>query len=192
MSLTPATQALLALPYRLLRTSLGRRAAAAMLVSVTLATTVQTLYANADGPGLPAAAAGQAGSETGSASRGGDATTAAGLAGAAGAKPAKPKQAAGSDGSGKPADAGDRGKAEPARERGGSAPSAAAAADEPGKVAVAWYARKLGIPASKVRLLQQRRTGDNEVRALVLAEVGKRLDTAEVKVRRTKTGWKVP
>jgi hypothetical protein len=191
MSLTPATQALLAWPYRLLRTSLGRRAAAAMLVSVTLATTVQTLYANADGPGLPAAAAGLAGSETGSASRGGDATTAAGLAGAAGAKPAKPKQAAGG-GSGKPADGGDRGKPEPARERGGSAPPAAAAADEPGKVAVAWYARKHGIPASKVRLLQQRRTSDNEVRALVLAELGKRLDTAEVKVRRTKTGWKVP
>jgi hypothetical protein len=30
------------------------------------------------------------------------------------------------------------------------------------------------------------------VRVLVMVELGDRVDTAEVRVRRTKTGWKVP
>jgi hypothetical protein len=173
MSLTPATQALLAWPFRMLRTELGRRAAAAMLVSATLATTVQTLYANADAPSRPvqaAARAAGAGASQAEAPRAGTSGTPA--AAAAGGQPARPAAKP----SAPPAGKGDE----------------AAGADDPGKVAVAWYARKRGVAVGKVKLLQQRRKDDDEVRVLVMVELGDRLDTAEVKVRRTRTGWRVP
>jgi hypothetical protein len=170
MSLTPATQELLGWPFRILRTEVGRRVAAAMLVSVTLATTVQTMYANADAPAV-AAAAGQRLAVAGAADGRASGAGAARRPGASRSKPAKPTEPTGS----KPA-----------------SPAKAGAADAPAKVAVAWYARKRGVAADKVTLLQQRRKNDNEVRVLVMVELGDRLDTAEVKVRRGKNGWKVP
>jgi len=157
MSLTPAGQALLGWPFRMLRTELGRRVAAALLVSATLATTVQTMYANADAPAVAAAA--------------GQRLAGGGAAAAPGARTTRSKPTGS-----KPTGSGN-----------GTTPANGAA-----EAAVAWYAKRRGVPADKVTLLQQRRKNDNEVRVLVMVELGDRLDTAEVRVRRTKNGWKVP
>jgi len=62
----------------------------------------------------------------------------------------------------------------------------------PDQAAVAWYARRLRVPAGRVRVLQAERLSADRVRVLVLAEIGpERLDTALVTLRRTGARWEV-
>ena len=62
----------------------------------------------------------------------------------------------------------------------------------PEVVAVGWYARRLGVPAGRVRALGSQRLGTGRVRVLVLAEAaGGRQATAWVPLRRTRAGWTV-
>jgi hypothetical protein len=76
-----------------------------------------------------------------------------------------------------------RGRARPARVGERSRPAAAAAA---------WYAARHGLPAAKVRPLQQDRLSARAVRVLVLADPGHgRLRTALVRVELGPTGWSV-
>jgi hypothetical protein len=62
---------------------------------------------------------------------------------------------------------------------------------QPRDAAIAWFARKAGVPVDKVRAQQQVAAGDNKVKILVMAENGDRIDTDEVTVTRTRTGWRV-
>jgi hypothetical protein len=62
----------------------------------------------------------------------------------------------------------------------------------PAAVAVGWYAARRGVPAGRVRALQQDRLGAGRVRVLVLApDRGGRLVTALVVVARRGAGWQV-
>ena len=66
-------------------------------------------------------------------------------------------------------------------------------ATRPSAVAAAWYAARNHLPAGKVRALQQDVVSQREVRVLVLADRGGRLDTALVTVRRNAAeSWAVP
>lgn len=73
------------------------------------------------------------------------------------------------------------------------AQSAPATADhaQPRDAAIAWFAKKSGVPVSKVRAQQQVAAGEGKVKILVMAEIGDRIDTDEVTVTRTRTGWRV-
>ena len=76
------------------------------------------------------------------------------------------------------------------------AASTVAAPAAPGRSAAAaaaasWYARRLGVPAARVRALGSQRLGPGRLRVLVLAEEGGRRPTAWVTVRRTHGGWTV-
>jgi hypothetical protein len=69
------------------------------------------------------------------------------------------------------------------------AKSAATAAE----VAAAWFADREGVPAAKVRPLQQRKVKADEVEVLVVAEAGgAQMPSSYVTVRRGPAGWKVP
>jgi hypothetical protein len=84
---------------------------------------------------------------------------------------------------GVPARPGTRGAARPAA-------SMDAAAASPAAAAVAWYARAQGVPAGRVRALQQQRLGATQVRVLVLADLGGgRMPSALVTARHGPTGW---
>jgi hypothetical protein len=63
-------------------------------------------------------------------------------------------------------------------------------ADSPEQAARAWYAARRHLPVDWVRVLQREQLDSRRVRVLVLAETANgRLDTAQVTVRRTSTGW---
>jgi hypothetical protein len=62
---------------------------------------------------------------------------------------------------------------------------------KPQDAAIAWFAAKSGVPAGKVRALQQVAAGSGKAKVLVMAEHDGRIDTDEVTVTRTKTGWRV-
>jgi hypothetical protein len=62
----------------------------------------------------------------------------------------------------------------------------------PAEVAAAWYAARNGLPAARVKALQQDRLSARVVRVLVLADPGGgRLRTALVRVQLGPTGWSV-
>jgi hypothetical protein len=64
-------------------------------------------------------------------------------------------------------------------------------AGSPEQAARAWYATRRHLPVDRVRVLQREQLDSGRVRVLVLAEAANgRLDTAQVTVRRTTTGWK--
>lgn len=73
----------------------------------------------------------------------------------------------------------------------GGGQDAGAGHAKPQEAAVAWFAAKSGVPAGKVRALQQVAAGSGKVKVLVMAEHDGRIDTDEVTVTRTKTGWRV-
>jgi hypothetical protein len=61
------------------------------------------------------------------------------------------------------------------------------------EVAAAWFAARQGVPADKVRPLQQRKVKGNEVQVLVVAEAaGAKMPSRYVTVRKGAAGWKVP
>ena len=61
------------------------------------------------------------------------------------------------------------------------------------EAAAAWFAARQGIPADKVRPLQQRKVKANEVQVLVVAEAGAaKMPSRYVTVRKGAAGWKVP
>jgi hypothetical protein len=73
--------------------------------------------------------------------------------------------------------------ASPVRAKSGTAADAAAA----------WFAAREGVPAGKVRPLQQRNVKANEVQVLVVAEAGgAKMPSRYVTVRKGPSGWKVP
>jgi hypothetical protein len=60
----------------------------------------------------------------------------------------------------------------------------------PEAAAVAWYAARHKLAASKVKALQRNAVSSTKARVLVMAEVGRdRLDTAVVTVERDGAGW---
>ena len=62
-----------------------------------------------------------------------------------------------------------------------------------GEAAAAWFAARQGVPAAKVRPLQQRKVKANEVQVLVVAEAGgASMPSRYVTVRKGPSGWKVP
>jgi hypothetical protein len=64
--------------------------------------------------------------------------------------------------------------------------------ERPAAVAAAWYAARHGLPAARVKPLQQDRRSAREVRVLVLADLGGgRLRTALVRLRLGPDGWSV-
>jgi hypothetical protein len=66
---------------------------------------------------------------------------------------------------------------------------AASAAD----AAAAWFAGHEGVPADKVRPLQQRKVKANEVQVMVVADAGgAEMPSLWVTVRKGPSGWKVP
>jgi hypothetical protein len=59
--------------------------------------------------------------------------------------------------------------------------------------AAGWFAAREGVPADKVRPLQQRKVKANEVQVLVVAEAGgAKMPSRYVTVRKGPSGWKVP
>jgi hypothetical protein len=61
------------------------------------------------------------------------------------------------------------------------------------EVAAAWFAAREGVPAARVRPLQQRKVKANEVQVLVVAEAGgAKMPSHYVTVRKGPAGWKVP
>ena len=61
------------------------------------------------------------------------------------------------------------------------------------EVAAAWFAAREGVPAAKVRPLQQRKVKANEVQVLVMADAGgTKMPSHYVTVRKGPAGWKVP
>ena len=91
--------------------------------------------------------------------------------------------------------------AAPAAEPGGAAadraasPRAGAAArHRPPRaeaVAVGWYAKRLGLPAGRVRALGSQRLGPGRLRVLVLAQGRQRQPTAWIPLRHAHGSWKV-
>ena len=64
------------------------------------------------------------------------------------------------------------------------------AAGSAAQAAVAWYAAAQGLPASRVRALQQQRLSATQVRVLVIADPGDgRLPSALVTATRRGAGW---
>jgi hypothetical protein len=61
----------------------------------------------------------------------------------------------------------------------------------PETVAVGWYAKRLGVPAGKVRALGSQRLGPGRLRVLVLADGQHRRPTAWIPLRRSHGGWTV-
>jgi hypothetical protein len=60
-------------------------------------------------------------------------------------------------------------------------------------VAAGWFAAREGVPADKVRPLQQRKVKADEVQVLVVAEAGgAKMPSRYVTVRKGPSGWKVP
>jgi hypothetical protein len=154
------------------RSETGRRLARAVTLTVALAVLITTLYDRGEAPraaALPAVAAPASGAPGGAAAR------AAAAPGGAGAR----SRAAARQGPGEVG--GLRGRARPAT-----------VGERPAAVAAAWYAARQGVPAAKVRALQQDRLSAREVRVLVLADHGHgQLRTALVRVRRGPAGWSV-
>jgi hypothetical protein len=72
-----------------------------------------------------------------------------------------------------------------------AAPATAEDHAQPRDAAIAWFAKKSGVPVDKVRAQQQVAAGEGKVKILVMAEIGDRIDTDEVTVTRTRTGWRV-
>ena len=61
------------------------------------------------------------------------------------------------------------------------------------EAAAGWFAAREGVPADKVRPLQQRKVKANEVQVLVVAEAGgAKMPSRYVTVRKGPSGWKVP
>jgi hypothetical protein len=143
-------QHLLTVPLRALRalrSPLGRRLTAAVLLASLFAGAVGVLYEHADLDALPAARMAAA--------------AAPAAAGAAARTPLVTRRPA-------------------------------TARLTPDQVAVAWYARRLKVPAGRVRALQSERLAADRVRVLVIAELGpERLDTALLTLRRTRWRWEV-
>jgi hypothetical protein len=76
--------------------------------------------------------------------------------------------------------------------RGRERPARVGERARPAEVAAAWYAARHGLPAAKVRPLQQDRLSARAVRVLVLADPGHgRLRTALVRVELGPAGWRV-
>jgi hypothetical protein len=72
-------------------------------------------------------------------------------------------------------------------------PAAKAPASKPAAAAAHWYAKRHGLPASRVRPLQVDQVDPTTVRVLVLVtKPGGGLDSAVVTVRRDGSGWVVP
>jgi len=70
-------------------------------------------------------------------------------------------------------------------------PAAARPGAKPEAVAVGWYAKRLGVPAGRVRALGSQRLGTGRMRVLVLAETKGRQATAWVPLRHGQAGWTV-
>ena len=88
--------------------------------------------------------------------------------------------------------AGGAAPAGPARQA-AAAPARAQRAANPAEVAAAWFAASQRLAADKVRALQQRRVGSNEIQVLVVAEAaGASMPSQYVTVRKGRSGWKVP
>jgi hypothetical protein len=85
-----------------------------------------------------------------------------------------------------PAKAGDAGRQLAA------APVRAKGAATPAQVAAAWWAARQGVGVDKVRSLQQRTVGADEVQVLVVAEAGAQMPSRYVTVRKGPSGWAVP
>jgi hypothetical protein len=140
----------------------GRRLGRAAALALALAVVVVTLYERGE---VPTAAAQPA------------------VAGAAtGAPAARARQ--------------DRARARHLEEHGGlrgrPRPARVGERSRPAEVAAAWYAARHGLPAAKVKPLQQDRLSARVVRVLVLADPGDgRLRTALVRVQLGATGWRV-
>jgi hypothetical protein len=143
----------------------GRRLGRAAALTLALAVLVVTLYERGEVPTAAAqpAVAGTAG-------------------GATGAPATRTRQ--------------DRARARNLEEHGGlrgrPRPTRVGERGRPAEVAAAWYAARHGVPAAKVRPLQQDRLSARAVRVLVLADLGDgRLRTALVRVQQGPTGWSV-
>jgi hypothetical protein len=157
-----AATRLLLVPFRLLATPLGRRLAAAAVLSVVLVAMVSSLYDHADGAASPSARALRA-------------------APASAARPASAVRA-----SGQAAQASSVGAAAPARA------IQAVVAARPEDAARDWYARQRRIPTDRVTALQRQRVSSTVTRVLVMAEVSpSEIPTALVTVRRDGSRWKV-
>jgi hypothetical protein len=155
---------LMLLPLRLLATPLGRRLAAAAVLSVALVAMVSSLYAHAEGPDAPSARALRA-------------------APAAATKPATAPAA-------RPAPATQRDAAPAAATA--AARATQRAAERPEDAATAWFARQRGVPVNRVTALQRQRVSATVTRVMVMAEIGPSdMPTAFVTVRRDGAGWKV-
>jgi hypothetical protein len=61
----------------------------------------------------------------------------------------------------------------------------------PAEVAAAWWAARQNVAVDKVQALQQRRVTSKEIQVLVVAEVGSRMPSGYVTVRKGASGWKV-
>jgi hypothetical protein len=72
-----------------------------------------------------------------------------------------------------------------------AAPATRPRPTRPETVAVAWYAKRLGMPAGRVRALGSQRLGPGRLRVLVLADSGGHQPTAWVPLRHRHGGWKV-
>jgi hypothetical protein len=76
--------------------------------------------------------------------------------------------------------------------RGRPRPARGGERGRPAEVAAAWYAARHGLPAARVKPLQQDRLSARVVRVLVLADPGDgRLRTTLVRVQLGPTGWSV-
>ena len=61
------------------------------------------------------------------------------------------------------------------------------------EAAAGWFAAREGVPADKVRPLQQRKVKADEVQVLVVADAGgAKMPSRYVTVRKGPSGWKVP
>jgi hypothetical protein len=141
----------------------GRRLGRAAALTLALAVVVVTLYERGEVPTAAAAQPAVAGAATGA-----------------------PAARAGQD----------RARARRLEEHGGlrgrTRPARAGERRRPAEAAAAWYAARHGLPAARVKPLQQDRVSARVVRVLVLADPGDgRLRTALVRVRLGPTGWSV-
>jgi hypothetical protein len=92
----------------------------------------------------------------------------------------------------RPAATATRPPAPPATAQPSPGPAAPRPATRPEPVAVAWYAKRLGVPAGRVKALGSQRLGTGRIRVLVLAQTPDgRQATVWVPLRRTHAGWTV-